>query len=412
MGIGTNTDLQSILNQAMSQLGSLSVSSGSTTGSSSSSSYINSVWGLAQEGQTAINGGETEKAQAIVKMVQNLLGMLSSLGTNESSKANKEVNKNNKAASDVENGAKEVATKTKADIEKLAGDIASNTSNISSALSEIEKLSGNQEDLETIQKAVEKQIEIIEENLKILNDTSSTPEAKQNALGEIKQCNSDIASLVNEITFLSKENQDAIQEQNKIVEASTNNIASLIEKSVSTISNGTVDLQSYIQTAGQQIVTNTTSSTTGASNEIIGAKATAIGSMPFNFAGAKFIQIGADQTSAGGTRIAGATKNISTLTKAIGTMGSDITNIIGSTENIQGVGAGATELVGQYQTKLNSIITATGSWSQIVEANNELTEAISTYEGSLEETSKGNEKEQNNKKLEFDTQKFRKAFGI
>ncbi len=411
MSVGTNTDLQAILNQAMSQLGSINASS-TTVGGSSSSNYVNSVWNLTQEGQTAINGGETEKAQAIVKMVQNLLGMLSSLGTNESSKANKEVNKNNKAASDVENGAKEVANKTKAEIEKLAGDIASNTSNISSALSEIEKLSGNQEDLETIQKAVEKQIEIIEENLKILNDTSSTPEAKQNALGEIKQCNSDIASLVNEITFLSKENQEAIQEQNKIVENATNNIASLIETSVSTISYGTVDLQSYIQNAGQQIVTNTTSSTTGASNEIIGAKATAIGSVPYNFAGAKFIQIGADQTSAGGIRIVSATKNISTLTKAIGTMGSDITNIIGSTENIQGIGSGATELVGQYQTKLNSIITATGSWSQIVDANNELTEAISTYESSLDETSKGKEEEQNNKKLEFDTQKFRKAFGI
>lgn len=412
MGIGTNTDLQSILNQAMSQLGSLSVSSGSTTGSSSSSSYINSVWGLAQEGQTALNGGETEKAQAIVKMVQNLLGMLSSLGTNESSKANKEVNKNNKAVSDVENGAKEVADKTQAEIDSIKNDIKNNNIDIKTALAKIEELSGNQEDITKAQEEVKEQIDIIDKNLRILNNDTSNQGEKANALNAIKTASETISNITSTIVFLTKENQDAIQEQTKIVENAANNIASLIEKSVSTISNGTVDLQSYIQTAGQQIVTNTTSSTTGASNEIIGAKATAIGSMPFNFAGAKFIQIGADQTMAGGIRIAGATKNISTLTKAIGTMGSDITNIIGSTENIQGVGAGATELVGQYQTKLNSIITATGSWSQIVEANNELTEAISTYEGSLEETSKGNEKEQNNKKLEFDTQKFRKAFGI
>ena len=444
MSTGLNTDLQSKLTQAMGQLSSLNGSVGSA-GAGSSSNYVNSIWGLAQEGQNAINGGDSQKAQAIVNMVQNLLGMLSSLGTNETSKANKEVNKNDKAASDVENGAKASVDKTQAEIDSIVNDIATNTTDISAALSEIEKLGGSQEDIQTAQKAVEKQVEIIEENLRIVNDGVSSPEAKDDALANIKQASADIASITSEMVFLAGESQEALQEQNKIVENAANNIASLVEKSVSTISNGTVDLQSFIQNAGQEIVTNTTSSTVGSTNEIVGAKATTIGSMPFNVAGAKFLQIGADQTMAGGVRISGAAKNVESLTKAIGTIGSDLSNIVGSTQNIQGVGASATDLIGQYQTKLSSIISATGSWSQVVDANNELNQAIAEYEGqdidytkpfdsknnATEQTrqtsyqtpwaqyAKQNSQEQKNtnnnhqnKTLEFDTQKFKKAFGI
>ena len=442
MSTGLNTDLQSKLTQAMGQLSSLNGSVGST-GAGSSSNYVNSIWGLAQEGQNAIDGGDSQKAQAIVNMVQNLLGMLSSLGTNETSKANKEVNKNDKAASDVENGAKASADKTQAEIESIVNDIATNTTDISAAIAEIEELGGSQEDIQNAQKAVEKQVEIIEENLRIINNGVSSPEAKDDALANIKQASATIASITSEIVFLAEESQEALQEQNKIVENAANNIASLVEKSVSTISNGTIDLQSYIQNAGQQIVTNTTSSTVGTSNEIVGAKATTIGTSTswipgVNVSTAKFLQIGADQTSAGGIRIAGAAKNISSLTKAIGTIGSDLSNIIGSTQNIQGVGSEATELLGQYQTKLSSIITATGSWTQVVDANIELNQAIAEYEGqnvdytksfdsknnSTEQTNqtsyqapwaqyaKQNSQEQQNKTLEFDTQKFKKAFGI
>lgn len=449
MSTGLNTDLQSKLTQAMGQLSSLNGSVGSA--GAGSSNYVNSIWGLAQEGQNAINGNDTQKAQAIVDMVQNLLGMLSSLGTNETSKANKEVNKNNKAVSDVENEAKASADKTQAEIESIVNDIATNTTDISAALSEIEELGGSQEDIQTAQKAVEKQVEIIEENLRIVNDGVSSSEAKDNALKNIKQASATIASITSEMVFLAKEGQEALQEQNKIVENAANNIASLVEKSVSTISNGTVDLQSFIQNAGQQIVTNTKSSTVGVKNEFLGTKATTIGTSTswipgVNVSTAKFLQIGADQTAAGGVRISGAAKNIESLTKAIGTIGSDLSNIVGSTQNIQGVGASATDLIGQYQTKLSSIITATGSWTQVVDANNELTQEISEYQGNeavdytnffgsetkaTEQTkqtsyqtpwvqyAKQNSQEQQNtnnnqqnKTLEFDTQKFKKAFGI
>ena len=442
MSTGLNTDLQSKLTQAMGQLSSLNGSVGST-GAGSSSNYVNSIWGLAQEGQNAIDGGDSQKAQAIVNMVQNLLGMLSSLGTNETSKANKEVNKNDKAASDVENGAKASADKTQAEIESIKNDIKNNNTDIKTALAKIQELGGNQEDITKAQEDVKDQIRVIDENLRIINDGVSNQEAKDNALKAIKSASIAISNITSTIVFLTEENQEAIQEQTSIVENAANNISSLIEKSATTLTNGTADLEKYAKEAGNEITTNATSSQTGKINEETGKAATKAGtsttSIPFvNLSSAKLLQIGADQTFAGGIRILSSTKNISTLTKAIGVMGSDLTHIVGSTQEIQGVGSEATELLGQYQTKLSSIITATGSWTQVVDANIELNQAIAEYEGqnvdytksfdsknnSTEQTNqtsyqapwaqyaKQNSQEQQNKTLEFDTQKFKKAFGI
>lgn len=418
MSTGFNTDIQAMLNKAMGQLNSLNISS-TGSGKSSSSNYVNSIFGLAQEGQNAINGNDSQKAQAITNIINNLLGMISSLGTNENSKATKEVNKNTKNSDKLENDAKESADKTKSEIENIISEIATNSTDISKALEKIKELGGNEEDVNEAQKALDEQIEIIETNLSIINDGVSSPEAKDNALKLLKEASNKISEITSQMTFLQEDTQEALQEQNNIVENAANNISSLVEKSVTTITNGTADLQSYIQKAGQETTTNTTSATTGTANEITGAKATAMGStasfIPFaNVSASKFLQIGADQTAAGGVRIAGATKNIATLTKAIGMIGSDMSGILGSTEKIQGVGTGASDLVGQYETKINSIITATGSWTQVVDANNELIQAIDSYEGEYKTDFNNiySQKEQKNGTIEFDIQKFKKAFGV
>ena len=67
------TQIQSTLNQAIGQLGSTgSVSAG---GSSSSTSFVNSVWNLAQEGQVAANGNNKQKAEAISNIVKILINI-------------------------------------------------------------------------------------------------------------------------------------------------------------------------------------------------------------------------------------------------------------------------------------------------------------------------------------------------
>lgn len=425
MSTGFNTDLQSILNSAKSQLSSLGAFNGSN--GVSSDNYVNSVWGLVQNGQSAINGNNQQKAQAITNIVQNLMSMVMSLGTNENSKATKEVNNNDKNSNKLEQEADKKAQDTQAEIETIVNDIATNSNNISDAIEKIKELGGSEDDIQAAKENLDKQVQIIETNLVIVNDGVSSPEAKQNALALIKGASAEITNITSQMSILTEETQKQIQEQNSIVEASTNNIASLMEKSVTTISGGTADLQSYIQQGVQQTVTNTTTATTGANNEVVGAKATAIGSATsiFGGAGTKFLQIGADQTAAGATRIGRSAKTLASLTQAIGKMGSNIQGITGLVGNVQSESDNAVSLVGDYQTKLDSIITATGSWSQVADANADLTSAIAKYEGQGESTNiwnqmNGSQNQEGSKTqtsqgtgaIDFDVNRFKTAFGI
>lgn len=421
-------DLQSILNSAKSQLPSLGVNGASST---SGNNPLNSIWGLVQNGETAINDNDQQKAQAITNIVQNLMSMLTSLGTNENAKATNEVNNNDKNADKLAQNADKKANDIQAEIKTIVNDIATNSNNISDAIERIKELGGSEDDIQAAKENLDKQVQIIEENLAIVNDGVSSPEAKQNALALIKGASAEITNIVSKMNILTEETQKQIQEQNAIVESSTNNIATLIEKSVTTISNGTVDLQSYIQQGVQQTVTNTTTATTGAANEVVGATATTSGTatswVPIfgQTASSKLIQIGADQTAAGATRIGGSAKTLASLTQAIGKMGTDINSIVGTVSSIEGVGNGAIALVGNYQTKLDSIITATGSWSQVADANKDLTSAIAEYEGqgistnfweqmNGSQTQEGSENKtfQGTGAINFDVNRFKTAFGI
>ncbi len=428
MSTGFNTDLQSILNNAKSQLSSLGVNG---SNGASSNNYVNSVWGLVQNGETAINGNDQQKAQAITNIVQNLMSMLTSLGTNENSKATKEVNNNDKNSNKLEQEADKKTQDTQADIETIVNDIATNSNNISDAIEKIKELGGSEDDIQAAKENLDKQVQIIETNLTIVNDGVSSPETKQKALALIKGASAEITNIVSEMNILTEDAQKQIQEQNAIVESSTNNIASLMEKSVTTISDGTANLQSYIQQGVQQTVTNTTTATTGAANEVVGATATANGTatsfIPVfgQTASSKLIQIGADQTAAGATRIGGSAKTLASLTQAIGKMGADMNSIAGTVGNVEGVGNSAIALVGDYQTKLDSIITATGSWSQVADANADLTSAIAEYEGQGESTNiwnqmNGSQNQEDSETqtsqgigaIDFDVNRFKTAFGI
>ena len=426
------TQIQSTLNQAIGQLGSTgSVSAG---GSSSSTSFVNSVWNLAQEGQVAANGNNKQKAEAISNIVKNLMGMLTSLGTNENSKATKEVKKNEKNAEALDKKADESAQATEEQVKEIINNIANNTTSISQAIEKIEELGGDKGQIAEAQEQLEEQLEIIEENKAILNDGVSSPEAKQEALQALVGAASVINGLVESIGEVQKE----IEAQNNIVESSTNNVSGLIEESASVISNGAVELQSFIKEGAAQSVTSTTTSVTGSANEIVGKKATAMGSassaIPFvgSTAGSKLIQIGMDQTMAGGTRISGAATTLSTLTKAIGEMGSNLSNLSNFTNSVGEIGNSFVALVGQYGAALEPVITATGSWSAVADANAQFEEAIAEYQSQngmietnqweqMSKTSytsddKNNSNETssneggNNLAFNFDTNLFREAF--
>lgn len=429
MSTGFNTDLQSILNSAKSQLSSLGAFNGSN--GASSNNYVNSVWGLVQNGESAINGNDQQKAQAITNIVQNLMSMLTSLGTNENSKATKEVNNNDNKANQVNQNADKTAEEVKSKVDEIVGNINSSTGDIQKAIAQIEEIGGNQDDIEEAQKAVLKQADVIAKNLLIINNGVSNTDAKQEALKNINEASKTIQGLTDQMSFLSEKAQTKIQEQNAIIENSTNELANLVIDAATTISNGTNDLKGFVQNAAQQMVTNTTTATTGAANEVVGATATRSGSatswVPVfgQTASSKLIQIGADQTAAGATRIGGSAKTLASLTQAIGKMGSNIQGITGLVGNVQSESDNAVSLVGEYQTKLDSIITATGSWSQVADANTDLTSAIAEYEGQGESTNiwnlmNGSQNQEDSETqtsqgtgaIDFDVNRFKTAFGI
>ena len=438
------TQIQSTLNQAMSQLGSVNGNNGASLGGNN---YVNSIFGLIQEGETAVSGSESQKAQAVTDIVKNLLSMLTSLGTNENSKATKEVKQNDKKAGELAEEADEASQNTQARVNDIVASIADNTVTISQALEKIQELGGDKGQIAEVQEQLEKQLEIIEANKQILNDGVSSPEAKEAALQALLSAASAINGLVESIS----EVQNEIEVQNGIVETASSNVSGLIEESATQITNGIQTLQGYIQEGRVQTATNTTSNVTGSANKIVGAKATAMGSASNTVplvgaaAGSKLIQIGADQTAAGATRIEGAVKNISALTKSIGEMGSDLNNIANFVNSVGEVGNNFTALVGQYGSELEPVITATGSWTAVADANAQFEEAIAEYQsksGVTVETpwSEGSKSSENNAskettpwaayvnnetsldneqtlaaengeiKFEFDTNIFKKAF--
>lgn len=420
--MSTNFDLQSILNKTMGQIESLNASNGSNV-NSSDNNFVNSVWGMVQNGEAAASGDDQQKAQAITNIVQNLMSMLTSLGTNENSKATNEVKKNDKKADELSNKADETATETETKVKEIVSQIETSSADISKAIETIKELGGDKGLVAEAQQKLEEQLAIIEENKSILNDGVSSPEAKQEALNKLTNAASVINGLVESINGYQKE----IEAQNNIVESASENVSTLVEDTANVISEGASTLQSYIQQGQTQTVTNTVTSTTGTANEVVGAKATAMGtasnSLPVlgQSAGAKLIQIGTDQTSAGKTRLAGSAKTLASLTKAIGKMGADLSNLSSFTNTVGQAANNSVDLIGQYGSELEPVITATGSWANVADVNAQFEEAIDEYRSAngMETSAKQKfgrfeqkDNTQGNGQFNFDTNLYKQAFGI
>lgn len=412
-------DLQSILNSAKSQLSSLE-GLGSSNGTTSSNNYVNSVWGLVQNGQTAIDGNDSQKAESIVKIVKNLLSTFSSIGANENAQATKDVKANDDKATELSNDAENTTKSTEEQVNDLIAQISDGRKTVSDAISKLEELGGDKGQLAEVQQKLDEQIAIIEQNKQILNDDSANAETKKAALANLQTAAGAIDELVANVSSI----QEAIQEQNTTVEEATNNIAGFIEQSASVISNGVETLQKYIQQGAAQTVTNTATATEGAAVNIpTGTTAESMGTVGtitgFGAgAGAKLLKIGADQIAAGGTRIAGSTKTLASLTTSLGKMGADIQNIANFTDSVGRVAEGVISLVGDYESKTESLITATGSWIEVANVNDEFKTAITDYQSNnglenADKTEKTSSTQDNSSnKFEFDPQKFKAAFGI
>ncbi len=399
--LNSNTDYQQIINQAMSQLSALGVNGGTKGASSSENNYVNSVWGLVQNGQAAVEGEDGQKAAAITNIVNGLMDMLTKLGTGEAAKANKEVRENDKKVRELDSKANEAVQNTESKVQEIVNQIAQNTSDITKALETIQELGGDKGAVAEAQAQLEEQLAVVETNQKILNDKDAKPEEKQAALQAITGA----AAIINGLVESVMDMQSKIQEQNGVVETASNNVAGLVENAAEVVTTGIQNVQSNIQSGQGLFAKETTTATTGAINEATGKAATSAGqALSSNFVtasqGAKLIMTGSDQSMAGQTRIQGSAANLAALTKSIGQMGSDLSSVANFTNSIGQVAGGVSDLVGQYDAALPSVITATGSWTQVADANAQLEQAIAEYAGQESETQQFN----------FDTNLFKQAF--
>ena len=376
----SGTDVQSILNNALSQLKSIESSGSATGGSSSNTQFINSIYSLVGDAETLSEGGNQQTASAVGGIVKNVISAILSLGTGERDKANQEVKTNTENANTLGQNAETTFQNTNQQVTEIMNSITENTSSLESAMEQIQALGGDQGVIAEAQAQLEEQLTIIEEQKNILNSSDSTPQEKEAALNSINNASVEIAGLVESIGTYQAE----IETQNAAVETATTNVSGLIEQSVSTISDGTAKLQAYMQQGAGQITTNTTSSVTGTGNTITGQTATAAG----NAAGSnvftasiapKLLRIGADQSGAGTIRLGGAVSNLSALTKAIGEMGSDLTEMANFVNSVGGIGENFLNLVGQYGETLEPVIVAVGSWETVADANEHLQTAITDY---------------------------------
>ncbi len=402
----------------MSQLQSfgLDIKSGKCS-SGENSEFVNSIFGLVQNGQTAVEGNDQQKAQAITNIVEGLLGMLN-FASNQVSKANKEVKTNAGAIDENASKADKKAKEVEAKVKELVAGIGTNTSNISKAMDVIKEL--GDVSLKDVQSEIQEQLDIIDQAKKDLED----PEKREEALNTIKTAAGAINGLVQNIQNI----QTSIEAQNAVVEENVDLISNQITESATAISEGVTDIQQYIQNGSALGANATQISSQGGvdvptgnaeikAGEAINSNAvTAIGS---GGQGAKLIMDGNQRVSAGQTRIQGGAKNLQSLTQAIGKMGQDISSLTDFTNAIGKVGEGVVDLVGQYDALVTPYIEATGSWDvdTIISENALLQSQVESFEGTQTTVSTDNQEGQAQQnpqagQFTFETEKMRKAFGI
>ncbi len=421
-----STNYQNILTQAQGQLNQLlSLTEGGQTGSGASS-YINSVWGLAGNTEQLINGDDSQKASAIQNIVTKLTDLLSNLGTGEAGKANKRVKENDKKIADNDNQAQKTSMTIDAKLQEIMNQCEAGSKSIEDAIKQIQELGGDNGEIGKVQEQLDEQLQIIEDNKQVLNDDSANSKDRQTALKNILGAASAINTLVTNVNEILGQ----IEEQNAIVENASTQIADLSTGAAEILAEGTRDIQENMAKTGQLQSENTIMATESVVKDTAGATQIAIGeamssgpqAVVAGATGAKYIMSGNDKVNAGATLMSGSVQGLQKLTQSVGSMGSYLTEFANFANGIGQFAEGVTELVGEYDTTANAMITSIGSWDVVTDANNQLQAYVEEYSGGIEETvgeeeqNKGQDLEigytaENNifKKFEFDTNIFKAA---
>lgn len=383
---------QSILNNAMSMLTQIGAGSYSVGNAGSSSNYVNSIFTLTQSGMEAIEGNDQQKANSIATIVNGLMGMLSSISYSETTKANQNNKKNDKLIDEINEQNEGVVQATEAKVQEITSSIATSENQILDAMKAIEELGGDKGLIETANAQLQEQLNIIEENKAILNGEKDGD--KKAALAAIEGASAQITTLVGNVQGY----QALIEAQNTVVADAVDNISQQITNSATVIEEGLGKVQANIASMQKEAGVNTQVAVEGgvdkATGEGLEKAGNAMTKTPATAAtGTQAIVKGGIKSNTGNAKIEGATQNLSKITTSIGQMNSDLTSLANLTNAIGSLGEGTIELVGQYESSLNPVITAIGSLANIESGNDALTGAINEYKAQLGEANNSDKKE-------------------
>ena len=353
-GIGSS-EYNALIGQMQGIFGQLS-----SMGAIKGGSYLNSIWGVAGNVEGLVTGNDAQKASALQGLINNVLSIVEKLGNQEAARARKEVKEGEKKAQELTAEQKKALSELDQSLEEIGSDIDNQRSIVDTANG---TLDASQQKLEEKQELINEIIEQIQEKQQELASTTD-PETQKAILSEIQGLSGQIAGIVAEIETIQADVQTAKEE----VETAVTDIETAKGNAVEIQENGTLKVTELAQQGAQEVAETSQTQAAGVQNGVV-AKALEAQAAASNFipvaggaASAKLSQTAVDQEMASGVRTAGALGNLRTLMQGIGGL-TENTNLLVTFQNAIGSALDVFDrYVGDYNTKIEPLITSIGSF--------------------------------------------------
>lgn len=371
------------LNNLFKEIGKLSQSSSSTGSSSTNSThFVNTIFGVAQDGGNIVNGSVEQKSQAIQGLVNKALSLVEMLTNQESKAAKKEVENENKKTESLRQQSEQTKVKMEGEFSEIASSIDEQSSIVTEATEEIGNI---QKSVEKKQKEIQDIVEQIEAKQKELKAEKKDPQKQAALLGEIQG----LAAQITTVGTTIQDDQKNLENLTTAVDNTLENINTSTQKMEVVQQDGVAKIQQFTAEATQNTAEVTQTGVQGTTNKVTGAAAeTAANAASSNlFTGAsvapKLRKVAMDQNQAGDTRLSSIATNIGRIAQGVGNLSGAVQIIEQFRTSIGNSLNGYAELVGSWGTSVEPLVTSIGSFETVTEGVNQLNETVNTDLGSI-----------------------------
>lgn len=385
LNTSSNYELLTQAQQCIEQLNTLEFGNSSL---GNNGFWFNSAFDMAGGLTGNIEGLVNGDSDAIQNVIQNLTQKLGSIfrqiGNDSTSEAKDATQQNEQKIQNNEEKAEQANARLEEKLQAIMDKCTANGDAIEEALKKIQDLGGEGNGkIAQVRNTLQGYLDTIEKNKAILNNETSEPKERQKALGAILSAASAINTLVREISQYTS----VIEEQQNIVNKNSRELASTSQEAQTTIAQSQQELQTLVQENAQLTKDQTTLAQKGTEKTIQGgaeqAVATAMQTGPQAIVtGAKGAQLETqafDDMAAGKEYMSGAVNGIKELAASNAEIGKYGQNLAKYQTGLGQYVHGVTNMVGQFDAQVNSMIESIGSWEEVETANNELQEYVQEY---------------------------------